>query len=73
MKPCLGEQSRKKAQFIRAHTLNGVLYPIGTRLQMRNEKFSELEEKKIVLEYTGPWPPKKGRKHKTKFNLKDLR
>jgi len=36
---------------------------------MRTEKFEDLKEKKIAVEYIGQWPPKK----KTKFNLKDLK
>jgi hypothetical protein len=69
MKQAQNARSRRQVVFIRAHTLNGIFYPIGTRLQVRTEKFNELIEKKLINEYSGPWPPK----NKTKFNLKDLK
>jgi hypothetical protein len=42
---------------------------VGHRAQMRTGKAMDLIERKIAIEYTGEWPPRK----KTKFNLKDLR
>lgn len=60
---------RKRVVFIRKHKDVGQWMPIGTRVQMLTAKADDLIEKKIVQEYTGPWPPKT----KTKFNLKDLR
>jgi len=55
--------------FIRAHYMNGVKWPVGTKALVRMKLYQELTEKKLVQEYTGPWPPKK---EKMKFNLKDL-
>lgn len=59
----------KKIVFIRAHFMNGVKWPVGTKAQVREKLYVELSEKKLIQEYTGEWPPKK----KMKFNLKDLK
>jgi hypothetical protein len=64
---------RKKVEFIKAHVLNGVLCVVGTKAQMRSATADQLIEQNIIREYTGRWPPKKGKEHKTKFNLKDLK
>jgi hypothetical protein len=66
MKQPQNGRSRRYAMLIRRLGTD----PVGTRLQLRTEKFEELKEKRIVVEYIGPWPPKI---KKTKFNLKDLR
>ena len=41
---------------------------VGMLGKMTHAKALEMIEKKIVEEYTGPWPPKE----KMKFNLKNL-
>lgn len=66
MKQQVSEPSRKPVVFIRAHTIGGVKYPVGTRMKMRVEKILEL--KKIVIEYNGTWPPTE----KERINLKSI-
>lgn len=64
MKPAQNGRSRKTVMLVKAQKINGIFYPVGTRLMVRTTK-----ELTGVENYSGPW----SRKHKTKFNLKDLR
>jgi hypothetical protein len=61
--------NRMKVMFIKAHWMNDVKWNVGHKTQMRKEKAEELIRRRIVEEYSGPWPPK----IKTKINLKDLK
>lgn len=64
MKQAQNGQSRKVVMLTKAQTIDGIFYPVGTRLKVRTTK-----ELTGVVDYNGPWT----RKNKTKFNLKDLK
>lgn len=64
MKQAPNGRSRKIVMLVKAQEINGIFYPVGTRLMVRVTK-----ELTGVEEYNGEW----SRKHKTKFNLRDLR
>jgi hypothetical protein len=59
-----------KVMFIKSHWMNDVRWNVGHKAQMRKDSAEELIKRRIVEEYSGPWPPNKT---KTKIKLKDLK
>ena len=59
--------------FIKSHHRRNRKRVVGELADFDPWLADELIEKQIVKEYKGPWPPPKGRKGKTKINLKDLK
>lgn len=47
--------------------------PVGTIIKLNKDEFERRRDSGLVAQYTGKFPPARGRKGKVKIQLKDLK